>query len=192
MVRPETCLVVFCEVVHGSSNWISHLETSVRFDHLSTRMNNRVLSKAYQAIELLAYSRVIALWRTDRFVEIDGDDAGNLTTQEVIGRFCHSLSVNISFHTWIHEFWFFFRDRASDHLSILSWYRYWLHNLPTVQDFIRPTDSFYWGHDLPIRVRRALCGTFFECVIVIVMNDDGTLFREVRRPQDPVARVLSR
>ena len=38
----------------------------VEFHRFSTHMNIRVLSKAYQAIELLAFLCVIALLRTDR------------------------------------------------------------------------------------------------------------------------------
>ena len=38
----------------------------VEFRRFSTHVNIRVLSKAFQAIQLLAFLRVIALWRTDR------------------------------------------------------------------------------------------------------------------------------
>ena len=41
---------------------------------------------------------------------------------------------------------------ASDHLSAN---RYWSRHLHDVQDFISLTNSFYWGYDLIIRVRRA-------------------------------------
>ena len=43
----------------------------------------------------------------------------------------------------------------------LSANRYWSHHLHDVQDLNSLTDSFYWGYDLTIRVRRArltLCG----------------------------------
>ena len=58
---------------------------------------------------------------------------------------------------------------ASDHLSVN---RYWSRYLHDGQDSISLTDSFYWGYDLPIRVRRARwhhVETSFECVIVIVI-----------------------
>ena len=44
----------------------SHFGSIVEFRRFSTHMNIRVLSKAYEAIELLAFHGVIALLRTDR------------------------------------------------------------------------------------------------------------------------------
>ena len=43
-----------------------HLEVNREVSPLSTHMHILVLSKAYEAIESLAFHRVIALFRTDR------------------------------------------------------------------------------------------------------------------------------
>ena len=47
----------------------SHLGSIVEFHSFSTHMKIRVLSKAYEAIESLAFQRVIALLRTERYHE---------------------------------------------------------------------------------------------------------------------------
>ena len=64
-----------------------------------------------------------------------------------------SILLKWETHTWIREFiFFYFQVCASAHLSF---YRNWSHSLRIVQVRNRSTDSFYRGHDLSIRVRRA-------------------------------------
>ena len=78
-------------------------------------------------------------------------------------RLTFTILLNVSY-TRIQELRsFFFRDRVSDHLSAN---RYWSHHLHYVQDLNSLTDSFYWGYDLTIRVRRARltsCGDLIHC-----------------------------
>ena len=54
------------KIIHFSRNCLSMFGQSWSSHFFSSRMNIRVLSKAYQAVELLAFLRVTALSRTDR------------------------------------------------------------------------------------------------------------------------------